>query len=203
MKYFFIQFLIILLLSGCSLKSDKLYVEPILSTDSENSNKKLTIDKAILWLKNYDGNWIINKIYTDFFPPDPDYTEQIDIKDDPFYNLKINIDIKNKMFIFNNDTTFYLVTANEVTSKELSWMLFAPSWGILAEKKAREICGGVYDEEGKISEGRPVKCLIFANNSEPLEDSDKISSIRLIISAKDELLLNFSDGGGTYILSRE
>jgi len=113
--------------------------------------------------------------------------------------MTFNIDVVDNKLIFNNDNTFVVTGVEEISSDELSWMLFAPKWSLRANELACEICGGVYDENGKISKGTFVKYITFQNNHDKLEEFYVIS---FIVSDDGELLLNIGEGVGTYVLTK-
>lgn len=189
MRMFYILILFVFILSGCNTK----FYDNKISENKEN--KQAITEKGSSWLESYNGDWEVNDLFAYFFPHDPG--ESIDIDEDNHIGMKLTIDAANNLIVINGENRFNLINACEVTSEELSIILFAPKWGYMAKEMASVICGGFYDKNGHISEGIPVKCVTFTYN---LEDSDIIS---LIISAEGDLLLKYGEAGGTYSLLRD
>jgi len=67
----FVVLLLFFLLSSCSIQTDRL--NETYETDIN--------EEAFVWLKDYDGNWVIKDIFAYFFPVDIDSDTDVENKD--------------------------------------------------------------------------------------------------------------------------
>lgn len=167
-----------------------------------NNNYHILEDEDDILFERYDGNWRIDDILAYYFI-DSEKSEEINIQDDKYLGSQINIDATNNKIMLNGDDTYTLLNASEVTSEELMHILFAPdgfSWSFDARDLSRMICGGVYDEEGNISEGKSVLFFRFKNIPDDLLYPEYLS---FIITDDNNLLVFIGEAVGTYTLKRE